>query len=102
MIEHNVMTPRPYNRKYQLTGSRGYANKYPVEEFCFAKEVIANEPEFKGVKINEHDAIPEGIQKVLMENTCTLSGKNFRMWLKSRWPRRYGLYYGLPSGILFT
>lgn len=67
LIEHNVMTPRPYNRKYQLTGSRGYANKYPVEEFCFAKEVIANEPEFKGVKINEHDAIPEGIQKVLME-----------------------------------
>lgn len=33
LIEHNVMTPRPYNRLYQLTGTKGFANKYPVEGF---------------------------------------------------------------------
>ena len=28
-IQHDVLTPQPYNRRYQLTGTRGYANKYP-------------------------------------------------------------------------
>ena len=28
------MTPQPYNRLYQLTGSKGFANKYPVEGVC--------------------------------------------------------------------
>lgn len=30
-IQHNVMTPQPYNRLYQLTGTKGFANKYPIE-----------------------------------------------------------------------
>lgn len=30
-IQHNVMNPQPYNRLYQLTGTKGFANKYPVE-----------------------------------------------------------------------
>ncbi|MDE6378358.1 MAG: Gfo/Idh/MocA family oxidoreductase, partial [Duncaniella sp.] len=30
-IQHNVMTPQPYNRLYQLTGTKGFANKYPVQ-----------------------------------------------------------------------
>ena len=29
LIEHGVVTPRPYNRMYQLTGTKGFANKYP-------------------------------------------------------------------------
>ena len=33
-IQHNVMTPQPYNRLYQLTGSKGFANKYPVEGYA--------------------------------------------------------------------
>lgn len=38
LIEHNVMTPRPYDRMYQLVGSDGYAAKYPVEQFNLRKE----------------------------------------------------------------
>ena len=30
------MTPQPYNRMYQLTGTKGFANKYPVEGFALA------------------------------------------------------------------
>lgn len=33
-IQHNVMTPQPYNRLYQLTGTKGFANKYPVEGYA--------------------------------------------------------------------
>ncbi|MDO4929776.1 MAG: Gfo/Idh/MocA family oxidoreductase [Bacteroidales bacterium] len=31
-IQHNVMNPQPYNRLYQLTGSKGFANKYPMRD----------------------------------------------------------------------
>ncbi len=34
-IQHNVYTPRPYNRLYQITGSKGFANKYPVTGLTF-------------------------------------------------------------------
>ena len=29
LVEHDVVTPRPYNRMYQIVGTKGYANKYP-------------------------------------------------------------------------
>jgi predicted dehydrogenase len=36
-IQHNTMTPQPYNRLYQLTGTKGFANKYPVEGYALDK-----------------------------------------------------------------
>lgn len=35
-IHHNVMTPQPYNRMYQLTGTNGFANKYPFEGYALS------------------------------------------------------------------
>jgi len=37
-IQHNVMTPQPYNRKYHLTGTKGIATKYPEEKLYLTKE----------------------------------------------------------------
>ena len=34
-MQHNVMTPRPYSRMYQLVGTEGFANKYPVAGYTF-------------------------------------------------------------------
>lgn len=34
LIEHDVMTPRPYSRMYQIVGTDGYAGKYPTEQYC--------------------------------------------------------------------
>lgn len=39
-IQHNVMTPQPYNRLYQLTGTKGLANKYPIEGYALDKSQI--------------------------------------------------------------
>lgn len=33
-IQHNVMTPQPYNRLFKLIGTKGYATKYPEEHFA--------------------------------------------------------------------
>ena len=42
LIEHDVMTPRPYNRMYQLVGTDGYAEKYPVKGICLRNEGSEN------------------------------------------------------------
>ena len=42
LIEHDVLTPRPYNRMYQLVGTDGYAGKYPIEEICLRTEGSEN------------------------------------------------------------
>ena len=31
-VQHNVYCPRPYTRMHQLSGSEGFANKYPVQQ----------------------------------------------------------------------
>ena len=38
LIEHDVLTPRPYNRMYQLVGTEGYIGKYPIGEVCLKEE----------------------------------------------------------------
>lgn len=40
-IQHNVMTPQPYNRLYQLTGTEGFANKYPTEGYALDGKQMA-------------------------------------------------------------
>ena len=35
-IQHDVMNPQPYNRLYQLTGTKGFANKYPIEGYALS------------------------------------------------------------------
>jgi predicted dehydrogenase len=39
-IQHNVMTPQPYNRLFKLTGTRGYATKYPTAELALSDESL--------------------------------------------------------------
>lgn len=39
-IQHNVMTPQPYNRMYQLTGTKGFANKYPMEGYAVGADAM--------------------------------------------------------------
>ena len=38
LIQHNVMTPRPYNRMFQVIGTHGYAAKYPIAEVLLSSD----------------------------------------------------------------
>lgn len=59
-IQHNVMTPQPYNRLYQLTGTKGFANKYPVEGYAVdAKQLAANGHRPKVDNLSSHGFMPE-------------------------------------------
>jgi predicted dehydrogenase len=39
-IQHNVMTPQPYNRLFKLTGTKGYATKYPEPKLALSGEAL--------------------------------------------------------------
>ena len=66
LIQHNVMTPRPYSRMYQLTGTDGFANKYPVQQYSLRPR--ENGPKNVDLEnLNAHKAVPEDVKKQLME-----------------------------------
>ena len=41
LLQHNVMTPRPYSRMFQAVGTQGYAAKYPVPEVLLSPDAAA-------------------------------------------------------------
>ncbi len=38
LVEHSVVTPRPYDRMFQIQGTKGFANKYPNEGLALGGE----------------------------------------------------------------
>ena len=67
-IIHNVMTPQPYNRMYQLTGTKGFANKYPVEGYAVsAKEMKEADVTPSNDNLSGHEYLKEADMKALVE-----------------------------------
>ena len=67
-IQHNVMNPQPYNRLYQLTGTRGFANKYPVEGIAVdAAQLKATGHQPKVDNLNSHGFMPASEMQALRE-----------------------------------
>lgn len=40
MVQHDVSSPRPYSRLHVLSGTKGFAQKYPDEKISFGHEFI--------------------------------------------------------------
>ena len=63
LVEHDVMTPRPYSRMYQIVGSDGYVGKYPVQQVCLRENAtegtstdfqnLGREVVYSGEKLNK-------------------------------------------------
>ncbi len=66
-LEHNVASYRPYDRMFQLTGTDGFANKYPVSGISLRpteenKRVVKNHEDLKA-----HGFVSDEVKKQLME-----------------------------------
>ena len=66
-IQHNVVSPRPYNRMYQLTGTKGFANKYPVQGYVLESGqilsgVVPDHEDFSG-----HSFVSDEVKDTLMQ-----------------------------------
>lgn len=82
-IQHNVMTPQPYNRLYQLTGTKGFANKYPVEGYALdAKQLAASGVQPKLDDLSSHGFLPQKEMEALVEKYQHPILKNMERWQK--------------------
>ena len=65
LIQHNVYTPRPYDRMYQLVGTKGFADKYPNSAFAFEPDQIADAAaEYDN--LSSHSYVPREVRDSLM------------------------------------
>lgn len=107
LIEHDVMTPRPYNRMYQLVGTKGYAAKYPVQQICLEQSGVDTlEIDYKVP--SPHSALPaEGVEAVTsqcknpilddeLEALAKRVGGHGGMDFIMDYRLAYCLHYGLP------
>ena len=65
-IEHNVTSYRPYDRMYQVIGTDGFANKYPVEGYALrpTEQNLKAVPNHEDLK--SHDFVSEATKTELM------------------------------------
>ena len=61
LIQHNVMTPRPYSRMYQIVGADGYASKYPIEEYCLRPSQVDSNDVPNHENLNAHGSVPAAV-----------------------------------------
>ena len=66
LIQHNVYTPRPYDRLYQLTGTEGFANKYPYQGFTLKEENIPSDVIPDHEDLDSHGFVPHDIRDSLL------------------------------------
>ncbi|MEA9411973.1 MULTISPECIES: Gfo/Idh/MocA family protein [unclassified Flavobacterium] len=66
-IQHDVTSPRPYSRMYQLSGTKGFANKYPVEGYALDSKSISSDIKPDHENLSAHKFMPEDVKKALME-----------------------------------
>jgi hypothetical protein len=66
-IQHDVANPRPYSRMYQLTGTKGFANKYPVEGYALDSKAIPSDIAPNHENLTAHSFVSEDIKKALMQ-----------------------------------
>ena len=69
-IHHNVMTPQPYNRLFKLTGTKGYATKYPTPEFALSAEGLKSAGAPQMDNLNAHGFVTAEQRAMLMEAYC--------------------------------
>ena len=102
LLEHNVYTPRPYSRMYQLTGTKGFANKYPDSGLCLRPRTAfgvgrarPREPERPPIRAQGGAGGADG-SGTKTRSSIDIEAKAQR----GRRSRRHGLHHGLPPGLL--
>lgn len=67
-IQHNVMNPQPYNRLFKLTGTKGYATKYPTPEIALDQSQLqASGVQPKIDNLSSHGFLPKSEYDALVQ-----------------------------------
>lgn len=93
-IQHNTYATRPYSRMFQLTGTEGFANKYPVEGLSVAgingEEFVSDADRARLLKEYRHPITAEILAKA--KQVGGHGGMDFIMDYRLV----YCLHHGLP------
>ena len=65
-IQHDVASPRPYSRMYQLTGTKGFANKYPIQGYALQGSQVDSDVAPNHENLSAHSYVPEDVKEALM------------------------------------
>jgi len=65
-IQHNVYAARPYSRMFQLTGTEGFANKYPTSSFSLKSENLPDKPIYAG--LDGESSVPRDVYAQVTED----------------------------------
>lgn len=66
-IQHNVMNPQPYNRLFKLTGTKGYATKYPEEHFAVEASAMKETGAPQVDNLSTHSFLPKAQHDALVK-----------------------------------
>lgn len=66
-LQHNVYTPRPYDRMYQVVGTKGYAEKYPRPGLAFEASGIDDSIAGDYQNLSAHSFVPKEVYDRLMD-----------------------------------
>ncbi len=66
LIQHNVLTPRPYSRMFQIVGTDGYASKYPVNQLLFRQGQLETSEPADYQNLNAHSAMPDSLCRAML------------------------------------
>ncbi len=66
-IQHDVASPRPYTRMYQVSGTKGFANKYPNQGYAVQGDMLGEgiAPDIEN--LNAHNYVSSEVRDALME-----------------------------------
>lgn len=64
-IMHDVASPRPYSRMYNVAGTKGYASKYPTPGYALQADALSEE-EANLYNLSGHSFMPDDARRQLM------------------------------------
>jgi len=92
MIQHDVASPRPYNRYHTVSGTKGFAQKYPIQQLAFEPDAHrALNREDMQAKLDEYE---HPITKEIGELARTVGGHGGMDFIMD-----YRLIYCLRNGL---
>ena len=66
-IQHDVASPRPYSRMYQVSGTRGFASKYPTPGYALEAEMVDESVIPDHENLNAHSFVSADVRDALMD-----------------------------------
>lgn len=65
-IHHDVATPRPYSRMYNVAGTKGYASKYPYPNYAIEGDAIDSSVVPNHEDLTAHSWLPAEVREAMM------------------------------------